>query len=99
MPLFYAHFNAKNEIENTEEVIFRLNQVLPQAIAIQDVFRVEDKCHSRFDARERSYQYFIHQKKDPFLYGRSMFYPHSLDFAAMNQAAAVLVRKADFRVL
>ncbi len=94
--VFYAHFNAKSEIENTEEVIFRLNQVLPQAIAIQDVFRVEDKCHSRFDARERSYQYFIHQKKDPFLYGRSMFYPHSLDFAAMNQAAAVLVRKADF---
>jgi tRNA pseudouridine38-40 synthase len=55
--VFYAHFNAKSEIENTEEVIFRLNQVLPQAIAIQDVFRVEDKCHSRFDARERSYQY------------------------------------------
>jgi len=94
--VFYSHFNAKNEIENAEEIIFRLNQVLPNSIAIQALFKVDDKCHSRFDARERSYQYFIHQKKDPFFYGRSMFYPHLLDVKAMNLAAAVLIRKGDF---
>jgi tRNA pseudouridine38-40 synthase len=93
---FYAHFNAQLEITDTAEVIFRLNQVLPQAIAVYDIFRVDDKCHSRFDARERSYQYFVHQVKSPFLFGRSMFYPHALEFDQMNLAAGLLIKKGDF---
>lgn len=93
---FYAHFNAESEITDTEETLFRLNQVLPSAISIFELFQVGDKCHSRFDAMERSYEYFLHQRKDPFFYGRSMFYPYALDFDAMNQAAKCLVRKGDF---
>ena len=93
---FYAHFNSENDIIDREELIFRLNQVLPKEMAIFDIFRVGNKCHTRFDAIERSYQYFVHQKKDPFLYGRSMLYPYELDFDKMNEAAQLLIRKDDF---
>jgi tRNA pseudouridine38-40 synthase len=93
---FYAHFNAEHGISDLEETLFRLNQVLPSSIAISKIFQVGDKCHSRFDATERSYEYFIHQQKNPFLHGRSMFYPYELDIELMNAAAMTLVRKGDF---
>jgi tRNA pseudouridine38-40 synthase len=93
---FYAHFNAQNEIVDAEQLVFRLNQFLPSGIGIQEVFRVGDKDHTRFDAIERGYHYYIHFKKDPFQYGRSMFYPYELDFDKMNHAASKLVFKGDF---
>jgi tRNA pseudouridine38-40 synthase len=93
---FYSHFNAFEEIVDTEQTIFRLNQILPHGIAIHDLFKVGDKDHTRFDATERGYHYYLHSKKDPFLYGRSMFYPYELDFEKMNQAAQLLVFKGDF---
>lgn len=93
---FYAHFNSQIEIEDTAQLVFRLNQLLPSGIAIHRIFKVGDKDHTRFDAHERGYHYYLHFHKDPFLYGRSMFYPYALDFEKMNQAASQLVFKGDF---
>jgi tRNA pseudouridine38-40 synthase len=93
---FYAHFNAMNAIEDAEQVVFRVNQVLPKSIAIQRIFPVGDKAHSRFDATERGYHYFLHFKKDPFLHQRSMYYPYELDMEKMNAAAQYLIRQGDF---
>ena len=93
---FYAHFNAMNAIEDPVQVVFRINQVLPKSIAVHSIFHVGDKCHSRFDATERGYHYFLHFEKNPFLHQRSMFYPYQLDMDKMNQAAQLLVRKGDF---
>ncbi len=93
---FYAHFNAMTPIEDAATVVFRVNQVLPKSIAVHEIFQVGDKCHSRFDATERGYHYFLHFKKDPFLHQRSMFYPYHLDMEKMNEAAALLIRKGDF---
>lgn len=92
---YFAHFDCKGEI-NEAEVLFRVNHVLPHDIAIQQLFEVPESAHARFSAVRRTYKYFIHQKKNPFLYTRSTFYTKKLDFEAMNKAAKVLIKQADF---
>ncbi len=56
------------------DLLFRLNKVLPDTIAIFDIIPVQDNQHARFDATQRTYDYFIHTYKDPFLSTMSAFY-------------------------
>jgi len=80
------------------DLLFRLNKLLPHNIAIFDIIPVESHRHARFDAVLRSYDYFLHTYKDPFLHGLSSFYLlNELDFDKMKQAAAVLPNYKDYR--
>jgi len=75
----------------------RLNRNLPADIAIFDILPVTEKAHARFDATQRTYDYFLHLHKDPFLAEQSAYYPErSLDLAKMKAAADVLTRYDDF---
>ena len=58
---------------------------------------VMDGFHARFSARRRSYTYFLHRVKDPFLdaFSWQCGYP-GLDFGAMNEACRFLVGTHDF---
>lgn len=93
---FYLHFNALHPIEDPEDLIYRLNQVLPSDIAAYEVSRVHDRAHARFDAVSRSYAYHVHTRPDPFLVGRSMRCFRLPDESAMNEAAVFLLGKQDF---
>ncbi|MFY7668670.1 MAG: tRNA pseudouridine(38-40) synthase TruA [Crocinitomicaceae bacterium] len=84
------------EIANIEQFIFKLNRMFPRDIAVFNIIRVNEELHARFDAKNRTYRYFIHQKKDPFKEGLSLYFPHELDFEAMNAAAKLLLGKKDF---
>jgi tRNA pseudouridine38-40 synthase len=54
--------------------------------------------HARFDAIQRSYNYFIHTYKDPFLSGFSSYYPEKeLNLNKMNAAIALLTQYDDYR--
>jgi tRNA pseudouridine38-40 synthase len=64
---FYMHFEAENEIADLKDFLFRLNCVLPSDISIFKIFRVEDKAHVRFHATERTYEYYVHFDKTPFI--------------------------------
>lgn len=64
---FYMHFDAEKEIPDLPDFLFRINCVLPDNIAISEIIPVEDKAHARFDATERSYEYFLHFNKSPFI--------------------------------
>lgn len=90
-----VHFDAETTML-TEQIHYKLNGILPDDISINNCRKVKDEAHARFDALERGYHYFIHQKKNPFLVGQSYFYSHSLDIEAMNQAADILLGKQDF---
>jgi tRNA pseudouridine38-40 synthase len=94
--LFYAHFDTGREIANPNQFLFKLNNMLPKDIAVSEITSVEAKCHSRFDAREREYQYFIHTVKDPFLFGKSWYQPYAWDLEAMNRAGEKLLNHKDF---
>lgn len=89
-----AHF----DVEKVVPVNFaaRLNNLLPDSIAITDLQRVRDDAHARFDALARTYYYRITTRKDPFIYINHTRVAAGLDFEAMNQAARMLLGKQDF---
>jgi len=93
---YYAHFDAE-EIHDQASLIYKLNSVLPEDIAVYDVFKVPEESHARFDALSRSYKYQVIQHKNPFLAERSHFVKNKLDVESMNRAAERLKNYTDFK--
>lgn len=95
---YILHVNFK-EITDCEQLCYKLNKMLPDDIAIHSIWEVERNKHARFDAKKRTYRYFIHQKKNAFIAEQSWYLPQNLDFEAMNEAAQELLGKQDFTSL
>jgi tRNA pseudouridine38-40 synthase len=90
-------FHADLEDAYDFDLMNRLNRSLPPDIAIFDIIPVHDKAHARFDAVQRTYDYFIHTKKDPFLNGRSALYADwPLDVDLMKVAVELLPQYDDY---
>lgn len=84
------------EVKDVDQLVFKLNKILPESISIHSIKEVANDMHARFNATSRTYRYFIHQKKDPFKQDTSWYFPQKLDFDAMNKAAELLLGKKDF---
>jgi tRNA pseudouridine38-40 synthase len=94
---FYAHFDLINLADEVvQNSITGINSLLPYTIAVKRVFAVPDDAHARFDATARAYKYHLHFDKDPFKLDRSWLYKGNLNFDAMNEAAALLLKFTDF---
>ncbi len=95
---FFAHFELEENInsEDLKEMAFRLNRYLDEDIVILDIYAVPPGLHARFNAVSRTYQYFIHTRKDPFLQDNSWFVPYEIDVARMNEGARLLLQTEDF---
>ncbi|WP_400072511.1 tRNA pseudouridine(38-40) synthase TruA [Zobellia russellii] len=91
----FAHFEV-DEIKNLEQLVYRLNSLLPEAIAVHDIFAVHEDAHARFDAQERTYEYWVLQNKNPFFIDFAHYVKHPLDIGAMNDAAQFLLQFSDF---
>jgi tRNA pseudouridine38-40 synthase len=79
------------------DLLFRLNKMLSGDIAIFEIIPVEGYPHAQLDAIKRTYDYFIHTYKDPFLFGLSSFYPlDNPDLAKMKEATSLLLKYHDF---
>ena len=89
-----AHFDWSDHLP--ANLGARLNNLLPDSIAIIDLYRVTDEAHARFDATARTYYYRITTRKDPFIYINHTRVAKGLDFDAMNEAAQRLLGKQDF---
>lgn len=98
--IMVAHFTISQfddlTISKFDNLAYKLNKLLPQDIAVQDIRQVPDDMHARFSATSRTYHYFIHTRKDPFLQAYSWHVPYKLDFEKMNEAAKVLLEYKDF---
>ena len=90
-----VHFDAESELP-AHQLQYKLNSILPDDISVNSCRPVVPEAHARFDAQERGYHYFIHQKKNPFLVGQSYYYNHPIDLERMNEAAEKLLGKQDF---
>jgi tRNA pseudouridine38-40 synthase len=90
----FLHFDADFEI--TPKHIYNLNALLPKSIVVKAIHGVPVDAHCRFDAIKRSYIYRIHSQKDPFLEGRSWYYPFPVDVTALQSAAAILLNHTNF---
>ncbi len=99
--MMVAHFDSDACFEaeagiNESQLVYKLNRLLPYDIAVQRVEKVSQEMHARFSATSRTYHYFVHTKKDPFLRAYSCELHYELDFAKMNEAAQMLTTYDDF---
>ena len=94
----YAHMDVSSEAMKREgkRLVFRLNGILLDSIAILDIYPVTEDAHARFSAVRRTYEYHIVDHKDPFLSQQATRVRPGLDFASMNEAAKLLIGKQDF---
>lgn len=92
---YLLHFDTNHTCD--DNLVYRLNKLLPEDIAIHNIRLVSDFFHARFDASLRGYAYHIHQRKNAFLQERSWYYPMQLDVEAMNKAAAILLQHSNFQ--
>lgn len=90
-----AHFDSESELE-CSQLVYKLNKLLPRDIAVQQIERVEEDMHARFSAKSRTYHYYVHLDKNPFLRSYSWQVYGNPDFDLMNRAAAVLMEYTDF---
>lgn len=91
---YTAHADLPDQHPN--ELAYRLNKLLPEAIAIQSLEPCADDFHARYHCLERGYEYRIHRCKNPFLARDSWHFPFELNVDAMNQAASLLIGKRSF---
>ena len=88
----FAHF----ELDTTPPTPERLNRLLPEDIAVYRIFPVAEDMHARFSAVSRTYEYRIVTSKSPFTPHLRTYIPGPLDYAAMNNAAQLLLGTHDF---
>ncbi len=94
--LFYcAHFDSRDGLD-AESLCYKLNAILPPSVCVHSVAPAPEGFHARFSAVSRTYMYFIHKKKDPFMDGRSYRLGYALDVDEMNRAAQMLLGTRDF---
>tara|TARA_B100000989_G_scaffold298756_1_gene289632 strand:- start:2130 stop:2906 length:777 start_codon:yes stop_codon:yes gene_type:complete len=92
----FAHFDGVIYENDREALIFRLNQFLPQDIAIHNIREVHPEAHARYDALNRTYEYHLNDLKTPFKQGFSYSLYQPLNFDNMNTAASLLLEYEDF---
>ena len=93
--LMVAHADFPAEID-VPHIVYKLNRLLPPDIAVNDIRRVRDDAHARFDAVARRYNYRVVTAKSPFARRYACRVQPDVDFAAMNEAAALLLQYTDF---
>lgn len=92
---YYAHTDTDAVLP--ENFIYRINRMLPEDISIATIFQVPDNLHARFDAISRTYKYFIHFDKNPFLEDFSFqIHEWQPDIEKMNHCIQQLFGEYDF---
>jgi tRNA pseudouridine38-40 synthase len=92
---YFAHFDSQASIP--ENFLYRVNRMLPDDISIKRIFEVGKDFHARFDAVSRTYKYFIHFEKNPFLEDKSLLvHEWRPDIQRMNACMQQLHGTHDF---
>jgi len=91
-----AHFDTEKPIADTTNFARKLNNLLPYDIAILGLEEVAPDAHARFDAKSRTYHYYIATRKNPFSNQFAALITFPLNFEAMNKAAETLFDYTDF---
>lgn len=94
--MMMAHVDLDADLTADPQRLLRsLNSLCGPDIALLDLIPVADDAHARFDATSRTYRYFVHHTKSPFI-NRFSLLTRPLDYDAMNAAAKQLTEMTDF---
>ncbi len=92
---YVAHFDTNKQFD-IEKTIFGLNRMLPNDIAIHNIFKVDNDMHARFSAVSRTYKYRFLTNKDPFLYDIASITNYKFNIDLLNKASKILKEYTDF---
>lgn len=92
----FAHVDLPDKFSSLEELTYKLNNLLPKDISINELTQIPKEIHSRFEAIGRKYVYRIHTFKNPFNAETSYYFRQSLNVDLMNDACKVLLKSTDF---
>jgi len=93
----FAHIDLEAEFK-VNEVLYKLNSILPEDIVVNDIFKVKSDAHARFDATSRSYEYRIYSGRNPFCTETTwQLINKKLNVSKMNGAASILLTYTDFK--
>ena len=92
-----ANFKTNSNIE-IEKIPFALNSKLKKSIVIKNAEEVEEKFHSRYNAKQKTYRYVINNSKFGSAIYRDLEYhmPIKLDLNAMKKAVKYFEGEHDF---
>jgi len=93
---FYAHFDIDTALAERDSLVYKLNALLPRDIVVFEMLPVLPEAHARFSAFSRTYRYYIHFDKNPFLLGQSWRMVYDLNVPLMQQAMLLLPGEKDF---
>ncbi|MDR2125878.1 MAG: tRNA pseudouridine(38-40) synthase TruA [Prevotellaceae bacterium] len=95
---FVAHFDcSNNNLEKNQLLhLHKLNSILPESIAVLKIKKVHNSANARFDATSRTYRYYMHRSKNPFISLYSTVLKGNVDIDLMNEAAKKLFKYTDF---
>jgi tRNA pseudouridine38-40 synthase len=84
--------------EPPEDLMRRLNGLLPDDVAVVAAAPVADGFNARHDAKARSYRYRLLARSapSPFERGKALWWPHRVDREALEACAAALPGNHDF---
>lgn len=92
-----ANFLTEKELDLVK-LRHSINGLLPNDISVNEIVKEDEKFHSRFDARKRSYIYLISHFKSPFYHKYSHYFHPVLDFPIeeLNEISKSLLGEHDF---
>ncbi len=93
---FFAHFDSERELQDESFLLYKLNKILPNDLAVYSFYKVKEGANARFDALARTYQYYISRSKNPFEMDTAYYLYGILDIGKMNNAAKILFDYEDF---
>ncbi len=79
-----AHFDLYEPISDCEQLVYKIERLLPRDIAISKIMPVKEEMHARFSAISRTYNYFVTTKKAPFIGIFKNKVHGEIDFENMN---------------
>ncbi len=88
-----------NSAMSTEDMLAYINQYLPEDIAVVEIGEVQERFHSRLNAKGKRYSYRVWNSAVPNVFLRRYAYTvtEELDMEAMKEAATHLLGEHDFK--
>ncbi len=93
---YVVHFDAEGALPPS--LLHRLISLLPDDVAVYSIQAMPAGSHARYDAFERSYEYHISLRKDPFTTETAWFFPQSdrLNLEKMQAVADLFANYSAF---
>lgn len=90
-----ANFLTSKEIDS-RRFLYSLNAIIPETISVKSIEIVDEKFHSRFDAKKRSYIYLITKTRSPFYRKYSWFNPAAPKADELNRYNKIFFGEKDY---